>query len=158
MYLRGMFLSTHLHNPCLCRRGHDLSDNDDIMGLWLLGIHGQVVAHIRKDIGVVVPLYVLIVAIRGGFFEGAVPRSPSYGESFRGGVVVAYVAVVLVFDYPLTFYRGGFHHTLVVEHDFVPFAGQFRGQRAGDCRSPQMQFQSFAVWFAHAASSEEESK
>ena len=57
-----MFLSTHLHNPCLCRRRHDLSDNDNIMGLWLLGIHGQVVAHIRKDIRVVVPLYVLIVA------------------------------------------------------------------------------------------------
>ena len=102
-----MFLSTHLHNPCLCRRGHDLSDDDNIMGLWLLGIHGQVVAHICKDIGVVVRMYVLIVAIRGGLFEGAVPRSPSYCESFRGGVVVTYVAVVLVFDYPFTFYRGG---------------------------------------------------
>ena len=131
-----MFLSTHLHNPCLCRRGHDLSDNDNIMGLWLLGIHGQVVAHICKDIGVVVPLYVLIVAIRGCLFEGAVSRSPSYGESFRGGVVVAYVAVGLVFDYPFTFYRGGIYHTLVVEYDFVPFAGQLRGQRASDCLSP----------------------
>ena len=123
MYLRGMFLSTHLHNPCLCRRGHDLSDDDNIMGLWLLGIHGQVVAHICKDIGVVVPLHVLIVAIRGGLFNGAVPRSRSYGEWFRGGVAVAYVAVVLVFDYPFTFYRGGFHHTLVVKYDFVPRAG-----------------------------------
>ena len=135
VYLRGMFLSAHLHNPCLCRRGHDLSDDDNIMGLWSLGIHGQVVAHICKDIGVVVPLYVLIVAIGGGLFEGAVPRSPSYGESFRGGVVVAYVAVVLVFDYPFSFYRCGFHHTLVVEYDFVPRAGQFGGQRAGDCLS-----------------------
>ena len=107
----GMFLSMHLHNPCLCRHGHDLSDNDRIMGLQLLGIHGQVIAHIRKDIGVAVPLYVLIVAICGCLFKGAVPKSPSYGESFRGGVVVAYVAVVLVFDYPFTFYRGGFHHT-----------------------------------------------
>ena len=50
--------------------------------------------------------------------------------------MVAYVAVVLVFDYPFTFYRAGFHHTLVVEYDFVPFASQFRGQRAGDCLSP----------------------
>ena len=84
----------------------------------------------------VVPLYVLIVAIRGCLFEGAVPRSPSYGESFCAGFVVAYGAVVLVFDYPFTVYRGGFQHTLVVEYDFVPFAGQFRGQRAGDCLSP----------------------
>ena len=136
VYLRGMFLSTHLHKPCLCRRGHDLSDDDNIMGLWLLGIHGRVVAHICKDIGVVVPLYVLIAAIRGGLFEGAVPKSPSHGESFRARVVVAYVAVVLVFDYPFTFYRGGFHHTLVVEYDFAPFAGQFGGQRAGDCLNP----------------------
>ena len=84
----------------------------------------------------VVPLYLLIVAICVCLFEGAVPRSPSYGDSFRGGVVVAYVAVVLVFDCPFTFYRGGFHHTLVVEYDFIPFAGQFRGQRASDCLSP----------------------
>ena len=49
--------------------------------------------------------------------------------------MVAYVAVVLVFDYPFTFYRGGFHHTLVVKYDFVPRAGQFGGQRAGDCLS-----------------------
>ena len=136
VYFRGMFLSTHLHNPCLCSRGHDLSDDDNIMGLWLLGIHGQVVAHIRKHIGVVVPPYVLIVVVRGCFYEGAVPRSPSYGESFRGGVVVAYVAVVLVFDYPFMFCRGGFHHTLVVKYDFVPFAGQFGGKREGDCFSP----------------------
>ena len=93
------------------------------MGLWLLGIHGQVVAHICKDIRVVVPLYVLIVAICGCLFKGAVPRSPSYGEPFRRGVVVAYVAVVLVFDYPFTLYRGGFHHALVIEYDFVSFAG-----------------------------------
>ena len=68
LYLWGTFLSTHLHNACLCRHGHDLSDNDNIMGLWLLGIHGQVVAHIRKDIGVVASLYVLIVAIHGCLF------------------------------------------------------------------------------------------
>ena len=66
MYLRCMFQSTHLHNPCLVKRGHDLSDDDNIMGLWLLGVHGHVVAHIGKDIGVVVPSNVLIVAIRGG--------------------------------------------------------------------------------------------
>ena len=65
VYLQGMFLSRHLHNPCFCTRGHDLSDNDNITGSWLSGIHGQVVAHIRKDIGLVVPLYVLTVAIRG---------------------------------------------------------------------------------------------
>ena len=68
MHLRGMFLSTHLHNPCLCKRAHDLSDDDNIAGLWLLGVHGQVVAHIGEDIGVVVPLYVILVAIRGGLF------------------------------------------------------------------------------------------
>ena len=95
-------------------------NDDNIMGSWLLGIHGQVVAHISKDIAVVVPLYVLIVAIRGGLFEGAVSRCPSFCESFRGRVVVTYVAVVLVFDYPFTFYRGGFHHTLVVKYDFIP--------------------------------------
>ena len=100
MYLRGIFLSTHLHNPCLYRRGHDLSNKDNIVGLWLLGIHGQVVAHICKDIRVAVPLDVLIVAIRGCLFKGAVPRSPLYGEPFRRGVIVAYVAVVPVFDYP----------------------------------------------------------
>ena len=148
MYLRGMFLSTHLHNPCLCRRGHDLSVDDNIMGLWVLGIHGQVVAHICKDIGVLVPLYVLLVAIRGGLFEGAVPRSPSYCESFRGGVLVTYVTVVLVFDYPFTFDRGGFHHTLVVEYDFISWAGQFRGYRgsnrvsvAGQSNAAHMQAQ-----------------
>ena len=60
MCLWCLFLSTHLHNPCLGRRGHDLSDDDNIMGLWLiLKVHGQVVAHIGKDIGVVVLLYVL---------------------------------------------------------------------------------------------------
>ena len=47
--------------------------------------------------------------------------------------MVTYVMVVRVFDYPFTFYRSGFHHALVVEHDFIPWAGQFRGQRAGDC-------------------------
>ena len=60
MYFQGMFLSMHLHNPCLCRRGHDLSDKDNIVGLWLLGIHGQVIAHICKGIRVVVPLYALM--------------------------------------------------------------------------------------------------
>ena len=131
-----MFWSTHLHNPCLCKRGHGLSDNDNITGLWLLGIHGQVVAHIRKDIRVVVPRHVLIAAMRGCSAEGAVPGSPSYGKPLRRSVVVAYVAVVLVFDYPFPFYRGGFHHTLVVKYNFVPFNGQFRGQRACDCLSP----------------------
>ena len=67
MHLWCLFLSTHLHNACLGRRGHDLSDDDNIMGLWLLGVHGQVVAHIGKHIGVV-PLYVLVVVIRSGLF------------------------------------------------------------------------------------------
>ena len=49
--------------------------------------------------------------------------------------MVTYVAVVLVFDYPFTFHRSGFHHSLVVEYDFIPWAGQFGGQRAGDCLS-----------------------
>ena len=66
MHLWCMFLSMHLHNPCLGKRGQALSDDDNIMGLWLLGVHGRVVAHIGKDIGVVVPLNVLVVAIRGG--------------------------------------------------------------------------------------------
>ena len=82
----------------------------NIMGLWLLGVHGQVVAHIGKDIGVVVPLNVLIVAICGGLLSGTVSRSPAYCKSFRRGVVVTYVTVVLVFDYPLLFYGGGFIH------------------------------------------------
>ena len=47
--------------------------------------------------------------------------------------MVTYVTVVLVFDYPFTFERSGFHHTLVVEYDFIPWAGQFGGHRAGDC-------------------------
>ena len=47
--------------------------------------------------------------------------------------MVSYVAVVLVFDYPFTFRRCGFYHSLVVEYDFIPWAGQFRGQCAGDC-------------------------
>ena len=68
MHLWCLFLSTHLHNPCLGRRGHALSDDDNIMGLWLLGVHGQVVAHIGKDIGVVVPQYALVVVIRSGLF------------------------------------------------------------------------------------------
>ena len=88
MYFRCVFLSTHLHNPCLGRRGHDLSDDDNIMGLWLLGVHGQVVVHIGKNIGVVVPLNVLIVAIRGGLLSGTVSRSPAYRKSLRRGVVV----------------------------------------------------------------------
>ena len=66
MYVWCLFLSTHLHDPCLGRRGHDLSCDDNIMGLWLLGIHGQVVAHIGEDVRVVVPLYVLVVFILGG--------------------------------------------------------------------------------------------
>ena len=66
MYLWRVFLSTHLHNPCLGRRGHYLSNDDNMMVLWLLGVHGQVVAHIGKEIGVVVPLYVLVVVIRSG--------------------------------------------------------------------------------------------
>ena len=136
MYLRGVFLSTHLHNPCLCRRGHDLSNEDNIVWLWLFGIHGRVVAHIRKDITVVVSLYVLIVAIRSCLFEGAVPRRSPYGESLRRGIVVAYVAVVLVFDHPFAPNRGGFDHALVVEYDFVSLIGGFRGQRAGHCLSP----------------------
>ena len=40
VYVCGVFLSTHLHDPCLCRRGHDLSNKDNIVWLWLLGIHG----------------------------------------------------------------------------------------------------------------------
>ena len=68
MYLCCLFLFTHLHNPCLGRRGHDLSGDENIMGLWLLGVHGQVVTHIGKDIEVVVPLYVPVVFIRGGLF------------------------------------------------------------------------------------------
>ena len=47
--------------------------------------------------------------------------------------MITYVTVVLVFDYPFTFYRSGFYHTLVVEYDGIPWAGQFGGQRAGDC-------------------------
>ena len=90
VYLRCLFLSTHLHNPCLGSRGHDLSGDDNIMGLWLLGIHGQVVIHIGKDIGVVVPLYVLVVFKRGGLFWGTVSRCPSYRQSFRGGVEIPY--------------------------------------------------------------------
>ena len=120
VYLWCMFLSTHLHNPCLGRRGHDLSDDDNIMGLWLSGVHGQVVAHTGKDIGVVVPLNVLVVAIRGGLLYGTVSRSPAYRKSLRRGVVVTYVEVVLVFDYPFSFCRSGFNHTLVVEYDVVP--------------------------------------
>ena len=68
MHLWCLFLSTHMHNPCLGRRGHDLSNDDNIMWLWLLGVHGHVVAHIGKDIGVVVPLYVLVGVICGGLF------------------------------------------------------------------------------------------
>ena len=62
------------------------------MGLWLLGVRGQVVAHIGKDIGVVVPLNVLVVVIRGGLLKGTVSRSPAYYQSLRRGVVVAYVS------------------------------------------------------------------
>ena len=65
LYSRGVFLSTHLHDPCLGGRGHDLSKKDNVMGLRLSEVHGQVVAHIRSGVGVVVPLYVLLV-IRGG--------------------------------------------------------------------------------------------
>ena len=83
MYLRGVFSSTHLHDPCLCRHGHDLSNEDNIVWFWLPGIHGQVVIHIRKDIRVVVSLYVLIVVISGCLLESAVPGGPPYGESFR---------------------------------------------------------------------------
>ena len=136
MYLQCMFLSAHLHNPCLARRGHDLSDDDNIMGLWLLGVHGQVVAHIGKDIVVVVPLNVLVVAICGGFLQGTVSRNPAYRNSLPRGVVVTYVTVLLVFDYPFSFYRSGFNHTLVVEYNVIPWSGQFRGQRAGDCLGP----------------------
>ena len=83
MYVWCLFLSTHLHDPCLGRRGHDLSCDDNIMGLWLLGVHGQVVAHIGKDVGVVVPLYVLVVFIRGGLCQITVSRCPSYRQSFE---------------------------------------------------------------------------
>ena len=123
MHLWCLFLSTHLHNPCLGRRGHDLSDDDNIMRLWLLGVHGQVVAHIGKDVGVVVPLYVLVVLLRSGLFQGTVSRGPAYRQSLRRGVVVTYVAVVPVFDYSLSFYRCAFHHTLVVKYDVVPGTG-----------------------------------
>ena len=136
MYLRGVFLSTHLHDPCLCRRGHALLNEDNIVWLWLLGIHGQVVTHIGKDIRVVVSLYVLIVVICGCLLESAVPGGPPYGEWFRPGIVIAYVAVVLVFDHPLSLHRGGFDHALVVQYDLVPLAGQLGGQRAADCLSP----------------------
>ena len=112
MYVWCLLLSTHLHDPCLGRRGHDLSCDNNIMGLWLLGIHGQVVAHIGEDVRVVVSLYVLVVFIRGGLF--AVSSCPSYRQSFRGGIEVPYVAVVLVLDHPFAFYRCGFHHPLVV--------------------------------------------
>ena len=83
VYLRGLFLPAHLHDPYLCRRGHALSNEDSIVWLWLLGSHGWVVTHICKDIGVVVPLYVLIVVISGCLLEDAVPGGPPYGESFR---------------------------------------------------------------------------
>ena len=87
-------LSAHLHNPCLGRRGHDLSDDDNIMGLWLLGVHGQVVAHIGKGIGVVVPLNVLVVAICGGLLQGTMSRGPAYRKWLRRGVAVTYVAYI----------------------------------------------------------------
>ena len=57
VYVRGVFFCTHLHNPCLSRRGHDLFNNDNIVGLWLPGIHGKVVTHISEGVGGVVPLY-----------------------------------------------------------------------------------------------------
>ena len=50
--------------------------------------------------------------------------------------MVTYVTVVLVFDYPFSFYRSGFNHTLVVEYNVVPRSGQCKGQRAGDCLGP----------------------
>ena len=74
------------------------------MGLWLLGVHGQVVAHIGKDVEVVVPLYVLVVFIRGGLFWITVSRCPSYRQSFPGGVEIPYVAVVLVLGHSFAFY------------------------------------------------------
>ena len=46
--------------------------------------------------------------------------------------MITYVAVVLVLDHSFAFYRCGFHHTLVVKYDVVPWTGQFRGQRASD--------------------------
>ena len=50
--------------------------------------------------------------------------------------MVTYVAVVVVFDYSLTLYRCGFHHTLVVKYNVVPRTSQFRGQRASYCLGP----------------------
>ena len=51
MYLPGVFLSTHLHDPCLCRRGHDLSNEDNIVWLWLLEIHGPLALGTGKVVG-----------------------------------------------------------------------------------------------------------
>ena len=83
----------------------------------------------------VVPLYVLVVVIGGCLLKCAVPGGPLYGESFRRGVVISYVAVVLVFDHPFPFHRGGLDHALVVKNDPVPLPGQLGGQCAGDCLS-----------------------
>ena len=44
--------------------------------------------------------------------------------------------VVLVLDHSFSFYRCGFHHTLVVKYDVIPWTGQFRGQRASDYLGP----------------------
>ena len=62
---KGLFLSTRLHNLCLGWRGHDLSNKDNVVGLWLSGIHGKVVAKISQGVGVVIPLYVLVLVIGG---------------------------------------------------------------------------------------------
>ena len=37
MNVTCVLLSTHLHDPCLCGRGHDPSTEDNIVRLWLLG-------------------------------------------------------------------------------------------------------------------------
>ena len=62
----------------------------------------------------VVPLYVLVLVVGICLIKCAVPGGPPYGESFRRGVVISYVAEILVFDHPFSFHRGGFDHALVV--------------------------------------------
>ena len=50
MYVWCLFLSTHLHDPCLGRRGHDLSCDDNIMGLWSLRPYDIIMGDYNDDI------------------------------------------------------------------------------------------------------------
>ena len=107
MHACHFFSSSDLHDPKVGVSRHDVSVHYDVVWLWRGYVHGHVVANVGKQVGFVVAMYVPVLLICGCLMQVLVAQGPMDGQGFRCYIVIAGVAVVLVLDHPLVWYRCG---------------------------------------------------